>query len=189
VLDYAYDVGRCYLAMGRTAHRAGRPDAAVARFEKAIATLESVQSRGLGAARNRLLNARLGRAVAQAARGDHIQATAEAEAMARQKDLDSGNHYDLACTFSQASAVTDRDGKLSPAERARLKAQYADRAMDFLQKAISQGWLFPHVLKTDPDFDTLRAREDFRKLLTELERKQKETGNRSQESQKKPMPN
>jgi serine/threonine protein kinase/tetratricopeptide (TPR) repeat protein len=189
VLEYAYDVGRCYIELGLTASRAGRPDAAVARLDRAIAILESVLGRGLGAARNRLLTARLERAVAQAARGDHAQATAEAEAIASRTELNAGHLYDLACTFSQASAATDRDGKLSAAERARLKEHYADRAIVFLRQAIARRRVAQYHLKTDPDFDPLRAREDFRKLLTELEKKQMETGNRSQESQKKPMPN
>jgi serine/threonine protein kinase/tetratricopeptide (TPR) repeat protein len=169
VLDYAYDVGRCYAELGLTAQAAGRPDAAVARYDKAIAVLAGVLGRGLGAARNSLLSAQIDRATALATRGDHTQATAEAEALTRQGELNSGHLYDLACTFSQASAAADRDQKLLPAERARLNARYADRAIDFLRQAIAKGWLRPQVLKTDPDFQSLRAREDFRKLLAHLE--------------------
>ena len=109
--------------------------------------------------------------------------------MASRAELNAWQLYNLACTFSQASAATDRDGKLSAAERVRLKAHYADRAIVFLRQAIAEGWAKPQYLKTDPDFDPLSEREDFRKLLTELEKKQKESGIRSQESQKKPMPN
>src|SRR5262249_24379161 len=143
VLDFAYDVGRCYTELGLTANRAGRPDAAVDRYDKAIAILESVLGRGLGAARNSLLSTRLDRATARAARGDHAQATAEADALARQTDLNSGHHYDLACAFSQSSAAADRDAKLSPGDRVRLKARYADRAMEYLRQAIAEGWRNP----------------------------------------------
>jgi tetratricopeptide (TPR) repeat protein len=167
-------VGRCYIELGLTANFAGRPDAAVTRYDKAIAILEGVLAGGLGAARNSLLNARLDRATALAARGDHAQATAVAEAVARQGDLNAGHLYDLACAFAQSSAAADRDPKLSPADRARLKARHADQAMNFLQKAVAEGWRFPGILKTDPDVDPLQARDDFRKLLAELERETKE---------------
>jgi tetratricopeptide (TPR) repeat protein len=175
VLEYAYSVGRCYIELGITANSAGRPDDAVTRHEKAIAILEGVLGGGFGAARNALLTARLDRATARAARGEHAQASAEAEALARRGDLNSGHLYDLACAFSQSSAAADRDPKLSPADRARLKEGYAERAMNFLHQAVKEGWLFPNVLKTDPDVKSLRAREDFRKLLAELEAKEKES--------------
>jgi hypothetical protein len=92
-------------------------------------------------------------------------------ALAQQPGLNPGNLYDLSCTFSQSSAAADRDGKLSAADRARLKARYADQAIDFLQRAIAGGWQNPELLKTDPDMDPLRAGEKFRELLADLEAK------------------
>jgi serine/threonine protein kinase/tetratricopeptide (TPR) repeat protein len=173
VQEYAYDVGRCYTELGLTGIRAGRPEAAITRFDKAIAILEGLIDRGLGAARNSLLLARIDRAIALAARGDHSQAGAEGEAVARQGDLTSAHYYDLACAFSQSSAVVDHDGKLLPAERARLKMRYADRAMDFLHQAITEGWSHLTVLKSDPDMGPLLARQDFQKLVADLEGKTK----------------
>jgi hypothetical protein len=150
------------------------PDAAVTQYDQAIVILEGVLAGGLGRARSPLLSARFDRATAVAARGDHAQATAVAEAVARQGNLTAGHLYDLACTFAQASAAADRDPKLSPADRAPLKARHADRAMDFLQKAVAEGWCYPGYLKIDLDVDPLRARDDFRKLFAELEAKEKE---------------
>jgi serine/threonine protein kinase/tetratricopeptide (TPR) repeat protein len=174
ILEYAYNVGRCYTELGLTANRAHRPDVAMARYDKAIAILEGVLRRGYRAGRNHLLNARIDRTTSRAARGDHAEAAAEAEALAQQPDLNPAHLYDLSCTFSQSSAAVDRDVKLSAAERARLKASYADRAMDFLRRAIAGGWQNPDQLKADPDIDPLRARDDFRKLLADLEAKTKE---------------
>ncbi len=85
------------------------------------------------------LNARIDRAGAQAALGDHARA-----------------------------AAADRDPKLPPAERARLTARYAEQAMDFLRRAVAGGWRNPQMLKTDGDMDPLRGRQDFRNLLAEL---------------------
>jgi eukaryotic-like serine/threonine-protein kinase len=173
VLDYAYGVGRCYVDWGITASRAGRPDAGVARCDQAIAILEGVVDGGLGAARNQLLNARIARTLCLATGGDHAQATAEAEALARQEELLSILLYDICCVFSRASAAVDRDDRLSPADRARLKARYADRAMDFLRQAVAKGWRHPEAIKRDPDIQVLRARGDFHKLLAELEAEEK----------------
>jgi tetratricopeptide (TPR) repeat protein len=169
VQEYAYDVGRCYAELGLTANRAGRPGDAVAHYDKAITILEGVFIGGLRAARYSLLGVRIDRAGAQAARGDHVQATAEAEALARQGELRSGHLYDLACAFSQASAAAERDNKPPPEERARLKARYANRAMEFLQRAVTEGYRYPEMLRTDPDVESLRPREDFQKLLANLE--------------------
>jgi serine/threonine protein kinase/tetratricopeptide (TPR) repeat protein len=174
VQEYVYDVGRCYAELGLTANRAGRPNDAVAHYDKSIAILEGVFIGGLRAVRNPLLNIRIDRATAQAARGDHAQATAEAEALARQGELRSGHLYDLACAYSQASAAAERDSKLAPEEKARLNARYANRAMEFLQRAVADGYRYPQMLKTDPDVEPLRTREDFQKLLADLEANMKD---------------
>jgi hypothetical protein len=47
--------------------------------------------------------------------------------------------------------------------------------MDFLHEAVAKGWRRPAVMKNDSDLNPLRAREDFRKLLAELEEKDKES--------------
>jgi tetratricopeptide (TPR) repeat protein len=49
---------------------------------------------------------------------------------------------------------------------------YADRAIAVLRDAISAGWSVPDELK-QPDFDPLRDRDDFKKLMEELEAKAK----------------
>jgi serine/threonine protein kinase/tetratricopeptide (TPR) repeat protein len=174
VLVYEYDVGRCYSELARTADSAGRTDAALARFGKAIAIIEGVVGKGYQPGRSRLLDTRLYRAITLAGRGDHVQATAEAEAVARPGGLISSTVYNVACVFSRASAAADHDTKLSTADRARLKARYADRAMEYLRQAVAEGWGNPGVAKKDADLDPLRARKDFQKLLADLGATQKE---------------
>jgi serine/threonine protein kinase len=174
VQEHVYDVGRCYAALAQTADRRGRPDAALARFDKAIEIMDGVMGNGFRAARPSLLDARINRAAALAGRSDHTRATHEAVAVVRQGDLVAGNLYNVACVFSRSAAAADRDTKLSPADHSRLKAQYADQAMDFLRQAIAKGWRNPRVMEKDADLDPLRAREDFLKLLADLEEKTKE---------------
>jgi hypothetical protein len=43
---------------------------------------------------------------------------------------------------------------------------------EFLAEAVNAGWAHPSELK-EPDFDALRGREDFKKLLAEVEARKK----------------
>jgi hypothetical protein len=49
-------------------------------------------------------------------------------------------------------------------------ARYADQAVAALRDAISAGWNWPNELK-EPDFDAIRGRDDFKKLVAEVEAK------------------
>jgi serine/threonine-protein kinase len=173
VLEYGFEVGRAYRYLALDADLAGQPDAALARLNKAIEILERVVGRGYGQGRSELFNARLVRAATLAERGEHARATDEAEAVARQQDLSEVNLYNIVCFYSRSSAIAENDAKLSPADRTRLKAQYADHAMDFLRQAVAKGYRNVAVLKTDKDLSSLRSREDFRKLVQEVEQKTK----------------
>ncbi len=174
IQEYAYSMARTYIEWATTADNAGQTGTALVRYDKAIEILEGLLSKGYGTARKALLVARIERAGTRAVRGDHARATAEVEAVAQQGELLGVHLYDIACVFSRASAAVDRDDKLPPSDRACLKTRYADRAMDFLWQAVDAGWRHLEVIKTDRDIAPLRAREDFRKLLAELEAKTKE---------------
>ena len=139
--------------------------------DKAIEILEHLVGRGYRQIRSELLDARLLRANMLAVRGEHARATDEASAVARQKVVGQVNHYNIACVFAVSSAAAANDGKLAPADRTRLKAQYADRAVDFLRQAVAEGYQNAPSIKGDPDLASLRSREDFQKLGREVERK------------------
>jgi hypothetical protein len=49
-------------------------------------------------------------------------------------------------------------------------ARFADRSVAALRDAIDAGWAVRDELK-EPDFDALRGRDDFRKLVAEVEAK------------------
>jgi tetratricopeptide (TPR) repeat protein len=49
-------------------------------------------------------------------------------------------------------------------------AAFADQAVAALRDAFSAGWGWTHELK-EPDFDAIRGRDDFRKLVAEVEAK------------------
>src|SRR5262249_30841501 len=49
---------------------------------------------------------------------------------------------------------------------------FADQSIAVLADAVKVGWALPSELK-EPDFDTLRGRADFKKLVAEVEAKRK----------------
>jgi tetratricopeptide (TPR) repeat protein len=174
VPEYAYGWGRCYSETARTADAAGRFDVALARFDKSIEVMEELLGKGFLRARPALLDARVNRAITLAKKGDHARATGEAEAVARQKDLQGILLYNLACAFSRASAAAERDPDLSATERMHLRVLYADRAVDLLRQAIDKGYGHLAVMRVDADLEPLRTRADFKKLLADVEKKSKE---------------
>jgi hypothetical protein len=68
------------------------------------------------------------------------------------------NAYSFACFYSIASSkVPDK------------QREYADRAMELLHQAVQAGYNSAVHMKQDSDLDSLREREDFQKLVAELE--------------------
>jgi hypothetical protein len=49
------------------------------------------------------------------------------------------------------------------------KQEYADRAMELLRQAVKAGFKNVAHMKKDTDLDMLRERDDFKKLVEELE--------------------
>jgi hypothetical protein len=79
---------------------------------------------------------------------------------------DADSLYNAACSRAVTAAVQAKDG----AEDAqRLAAADAQAAMAWLAKAVAAGYKNRAHLEQDKDLDSLRDREDFKKLLAELE--------------------
>jgi serine/threonine protein kinase/tetratricopeptide (TPR) repeat protein len=93
-----------------------------------------------------------------------------AEGLAEVDELaQAGRHgpdrwYEFARVYAAAAGAAS--GKL-----AEMKTGYADRAMEMLQRAVKAGYKDVKQLRTDKDLDPLRDRDDFKKLLAELESK------------------
>ena len=68
------------------------------------------------------------------------------------------------CFLALASTVDDPVEGPAAAERQRRDA---DRAVATLRRLIAMGFANSDSLKTDPDFDALRARPEFQALLTD----------------------
>ena len=109
------------------------------------------------------------RAVAASLVAAHRGAEAVAvirEAMATCEKLrrtDPDGLYEAAC-FRAVSATVFR-----ATDKSASAARDADRAMDWLTQAVAAGYKDAPKMQTDTDLDALRGREDFKRLLAELE--------------------
>jgi tetratricopeptide (TPR) repeat protein len=158
-------------------------DAAVASYDAARAQWERLAAEHTDIPLHRVWvdMAILGRAMARATAGDHEGATAEAETVARRQakgrptTTDCCIPADVADVYALASAAASRDPKLSALERQERAERYAKRAVASLKEAAATGWfetpLHLNELRTDKELDSLRQRDDFQKLLKDLEPK------------------
>jgi tetratricopeptide (TPR) repeat protein len=98
------------------------------------------------------------RAVARLNAGQTAEAVAEVEALTKASKWSANDWHGFACVFALASTkFADR------------KQEYGDRAMELLNQAVQAGYKNAAVLTKNPFFEPLRQREDFQKLLAELE--------------------
>jgi tetratricopeptide (TPR) repeat protein len=96
--------------------------------------------------------------------GQVDEGLAEIEELAKAGRPGPDHWHAFARVYAAAAGVAS--GKLT-----EKKAEYADRAMYLLHKAVQSGFKDAAHMKKDTDLDPLRDREDFKKLLAELEAK------------------
>jgi tetratricopeptide (TPR) repeat protein len=81
--------------------------------------------------------------------------------------------YNAACFLSQCIPIVAQRTKLDEKQRQEAAQFYGDTAMKLLRDAASKGYKDVAHMKIDTDLDPLRPREDFQKLVAELEEKVK----------------
>jgi len=92
---------------------------------------------------------------------------ATAEMWEKLKRSDAGSLYNAAC-FRAVTAAILRAGDQAEAS-AKAAAAEADRAMGWLKQAVAAGYNDAAHMAKDKDLDPLRDREDFKKLVAELQ--------------------
>jgi serine/threonine protein kinase/tetratricopeptide (TPR) repeat protein len=105
--------------------------------------------------------------------GDHAQVATTADELARfgyEPDRDS---YAAACLLCNCVTLAGKDGRLADAKRRELAQAYSERALALLRQAVERGFKDVDRLKKDPDLEPLRARDEFGKLVADLEAKTK----------------
>ncbi len=90
---------------------------------------------------------------------------ATAEMWEKLKGTDAGSLYHAAC-FRAVAAAALRAGDQA---EATAKAAEADRAMGWLKQSVAAGYNDAAHMAKDKDLDPLRDREDFKKLVAELQ--------------------
>jgi tetratricopeptide (TPR) repeat protein len=103
------------------------------------------------------------RAAGRLRAGQVAAAIEEAEELANHADLMV--LYNAACIYAVASKPT-KANPISP----KLQAKYAERAVALLRQAVAKGYTNVHEMKNDDDLKTLRPRDDFQKLLRDMQK-------------------
>jgi tetratricopeptide (TPR) repeat protein len=115
------------------------------------------------------------RAYALARLGKYEQAAPVAEEFAGRPSASDFAAFRAARVLSLASAAVYRDPQRAEGERRQLARRYADAAVALLLRLQSQGYFKDRTnvtyLEKDKEFDPLRGRDDFQKLLAELKTK------------------
>jgi tetratricopeptide (TPR) repeat protein len=101
---------------------------------------------------------RAARAILRLQEGLVAEAVEDANEVTKSENWTAEQWYNLACVYSVASA-----------KLADKKPGHADRAMELLRTAVKTGFKNAAALKHDGDLDPIRDREDFKKLVNELE--------------------
>ena len=92
----------------------------------------------------------------------HAEATGEAKELLKLPGIKAGIRVQFAGLYSLAYAAARDDDP-------RQAEPYAAQSVALLRRAIAQGYKDAATLKTDSDFDAVRERPDFQKVMEELE--------------------
>jgi hypothetical protein len=106
--------------------------------------------------------------------GAHARAAGVAEELAAVTGVPASVVYDAACVCALCVPPVGKDAALSLAERGQLAEKYAARAVALLRRAATAGYKDAGHMKKDSDLDPLRSRDDFKKLIADLEGKSSE---------------
>jgi tetratricopeptide (TPR) repeat protein len=198
VPGYKVDLGGCYCNLGHAISRAGKPDDSLVWFKKAIDILSPLyeQDHRLVVAMQFLRNSYWDRAQAYdrlrryadaiedwgraaelspererpsfraAATNARFNAGRVAEAMEEFAQLTKSTNWTAMQWYSFANMYALASTKL-----ADRKKEYEDRAMELLQRALKSGFADIERMKTEPALAPIRSREEFKRLIEQLEGK------------------
>jgi tetratricopeptide (TPR) repeat protein len=114
---------------------------------------------------------RVFRALARVRAREHARAVAEAKELGAWREVSAEGLWELARVHVLAIGAARSDAGLATTERDNLAERYTVGAIELLRKLQKQGFFKDPErakwLKTDPDWEPLRGREDFRKLLAQ----------------------
>ena len=106
--------------------------------------------------------------------GKHAEAAKVAEKFPGARPKDANGYQKAAVLLARCITLADKDAQITQAKRKELAQSYADRAIALLRQAVARGYQDAAQLKKDANIEPLRGRDDFRKLLAELEGKKQQ---------------
>jgi serine/threonine protein kinase/tetratricopeptide (TPR) repeat protein len=112
---------------------------------------------------------RIQRILTLARLGEHQPAAAALKELAGRKDMPPADLYQCAAAYALCSAAVRQDQDVPPAVREKLAEEYAHDALKFLRDAIAGGYQDAEHMKKDKDLDAVGDREEFKKLLAEVQ--------------------
>jgi eukaryotic-like serine/threonine-protein kinase len=127
--------------------------------------------------RQEILNSYLGLVDVHLQLEEHAQA---AKAIAQLRGITPGDWPGLANAaglLARCVALAEKDESLPKIKRQELARSYGDEAIALLRHAVDRGYKDLDYLKKTDEFKSVRDRDDFKKLLAEVEAK-KETGSK-----------
>jgi tetratricopeptide (TPR) repeat protein len=119
-----------------------------------------------------------GQALALARLGDHARAAGdmsalEAKAATEHKTIKDDTYNVMACAYALWAKAAAGDANLPAADRARLGAEHAARAVQLLRRLHEKGYFKDpkdvEHLRESSELEVLLQRDDFRQLLREME--------------------
>jgi hypothetical protein len=108
-------------------------------------------------------------------RGDLSGAVITAEAFAKLADKEKIDLYNAACNYALCSGLATRHVPPNEVQHQQQSLELALKAMDLLRQAVAAGYNDIGHMKQDNDLNVLRMRDEFQKLIAELEAKQQDT--------------
>ncbi len=174
VPDYRDDVALALLQLGEVVRMLGREAEARDGYQRAIALSERLVAENPTRTlyRGHLAPAFWRRGLARRALGDPAGAAADARrALSLYDTLPTRSlqcWFETACCHAALAGLAGQDG--AGVSAADGKAE-ADQAMALLRKAVGMGYRDAGAFRIESALDPLREREDFKKLLAELEQK------------------
>jgi tetratricopeptide (TPR) repeat protein len=100
---------------------------------------------------------------------DNARLASTADELARFGYEPVNDAYLAACMLCSCVRLAEKDARLDEDMRKQLVQGYAYRALALLRQAVESGFKDAAKLRQDPNLEPVRAREEFQKLLAELE--------------------
>jgi hypothetical protein len=100
--------------------------------------------------------------------GEHAEAVRAAAELAGVFPDRGEDHVYAAWFVARCLPLAEKDARLSKDERNALMQAYADQSMRYLRDGVTKGNVNTAYIESEPPFEPLRSRSDYKELLAKL---------------------